>query len=81
MKLYCVEAPIKSAEVPYWARAWVTSGAEASKTRSRYTGELEVARKDIRTTEVEVDTRKDGLVVLLNQISNTRDGYLYPEAK
>lgn len=77
MKLYLVEAPVKAAEPSYWARTWVTSQAEAAATRARYMSELEVARKDIRTTPMEIDTRVVGLLNLLNHVSNTRDGYLY----
>lgn len=77
MKLYLVEAPVKAAEPPYWARTWVTSQADAATTRARYISDLYVERKDIRTTDIEVDTRKDGLLPLLNQLSNQRDGYLY----
>lgn len=77
MKLYIVEAPVKAAEPPYWARTWVTSQADAATTRARYISDLYVERKDIRTTDIEVDTRKDGLLPLLNQLSNQRDGYLY----
>ena len=77
MKLYIVEAPVKDTATPYWARTWVASKGDASAARARYTSELGVARKDIRTTDVEVDTRKDSLLPLLNQLSNQRDGYLY----
>lgn len=76
MKLYIIEAPVKAAETPYWARTWVASQSEAGATRSRYMKDLDVARKDIRTTAVEVDTRKEGLLPFLNKISNTT-GYLY----
>ena len=77
MKLYIVEAPVKDTATPYWARTWVASKGDAAAARARYTAELSVARKDIRTSEVEVDTRKDGLLPLLNRLSGTRDGYLY----
>lgn len=76
MKLYLVEAPVKNAEQPYWARTWVASQAEAAATRARYTAELDVARKDIRTTAFELDTRKEALLPTLNQITNVRDGYI-----
>ena len=77
MKLYIVEAPVKDAEPAYWARTWVTSQSEAAATRARYIPDLDVARKDIRTAAVEVDTRKEGLVPFLNKISNTVDGYAF----
>lgn len=77
MKLYIVEAPVKDTAAPYWARTWVASKGDAAATRARYTSDLGVARKDIRTTTVEVDARKDGLLPLLNRLSGTRDGYLY----
>ena len=80
MKLYLIEAPVDNAETPYWARTWVASQGEAAATRARYTSTLSVPRKDIRTTAIEVDTRKEGLLLLLNSISNTRDGYFGQEA-
>jgi len=36
-----------------------------------------VARKDIRTSAVEVDTRREALIPFLNKISNTVDGYAF----
>lgn len=77
MKLYLVEAPVKAASPPYWARTWVTSQADAATTRARYTSDLYVERKDIRTTPVEIDARVVGLMNLLNHVSNSRDGYFY----
>ena len=72
MKLYLVEALVTPAETtPYVARTWVASQAEAASARARYTSELGVARKDIRTTALDVDTRKEGLVALLNQLART----------
>ena len=35
MKLYIVEAPVKEAATPYWARTWTTSQSEAAATRAR----------------------------------------------
>lgn len=71
MKLYLVEAFVAQADSPYVARTWVVSQAEAASTRARYTSELGVARKDIRTIALDVDTRKEGLVTLLNQLART----------
>lgn len=76
MKLYLVEAPVNNAEFPYWARTWVASQGEAAATRARYTSTLSVPRKDIRTTAFEVDTRKEGLLLLLNSMAGVREGYL-----
>ena len=75
MKLYLIEAPVNNTEFPYWARTWVASQGEASATRARYTSTLSVPRKDIRTTAFEVDTRKEGLLQLLNSVSSTHDAY------
>ena len=75
MKLYLVEAPIDNAEPPYWARTWVASQGEAASVRARYTSQLSVPRKDIRTTAIEVDTRKENLLPFLNRLANTREGY------
>lgn len=77
MKLYIVEAPVKEAAAPYWARTWATSQSEAATVRARYTSDLGVARKDIRTSAVEVDTRREALIPFLNKISNTVDGYAF----
>ena len=77
MNLYIIEAPVKEAEPMYWAREWVASQSDAGAVRKRFQTELNVSRADIRTTAVEVDTRKDGLVPLLSKVSNTRDGYLF----
>ena len=72
MKLYLIEALVTPAETtPYVARTWAVSQAEAASTRARYTSELGVARKDIRTNALDVDTRKEGLVALLNQLART----------
>lgn len=72
MKLYLIEALVTPAETtPYVARTWVVSQAEAASTRARYTAELGVARKDIRTNALDVDTRKEGLVNILNQLART----------
>lgn len=75
MKLYLIEAPVNNTEFPYWARTWAASQGEAAATRARYTSVLNVPRKDIRTTAIEVDTRKEGLLLLLNSISSTHDAY------
>ena len=77
MKLYIVEAPVKEAATPYWARTWTTSQSEAATVRARYTSDLGVARKDIRTTAVDVDTRREALVPFLTKISNTANGYAF----
>lgn len=77
MKLYIIEAPVKEAATPYWARTWTTSQSEAAAIRARYTSDLGVARKDIRTSAVEVDTRREALIPFLNKISNTVDGYAF----
>lgn len=74
MKLYLIEAKVDD-EPPYTARKWVTSKSDAAAARNEFNTTLQVLRKDIKTTEVEVDTRKDGLVPLLNHISNKRDGF------
>lgn len=71
MKLYLIEAFVAKADTPYVARTWAVSRAEAASTRARYTSELGVARKDIRTNALDVDTRKEGLVTLLNQLART----------
>ena len=76
MKLYLIEAPVNNAEFPYWARTWVASQGEAAATRARYTSVLNVPRKDIRTTAFEIDTRKEGLLQLLNSMAGVREGYL-----
>ena len=76
MKLYLIEAPVNNTEFPYWARTWVASQGEAAATRARYTSVLNVPRKDIRTTAIEVDTRKEGLLLLLNSMAGVREGYL-----
>lgn len=80
MKLYLVEAPINSASPQEWARTWTVSSADAAKTRARYTADLGIARKDIRSTPVTIDTRKEGLLTLLNEVSNKRGCYFYPGA-
>ncbi len=77
MKLYIVEAPVKEAATPYWTRTWVASQGDAATTRARYTSDLGVARKDIRTTAVEVDTRKEALIPFLTKFSNTTSGYVF----
>lgn len=77
MKLYIVEAPVKEASTPYWKRTWTASNSDAASIRARYTSDLGVARKDIRTTAVDVDTRKEGLMPFLNTISNPSDGYMF----
>ena len=71
MKLYLVEAFVAQADPPYHARTWVASQAEAASVRARYTSELGAARKDIRTTAFDVDTRKEGLVTLLNRLARS----------
>ena len=76
MKLYLIEAPVDNAETPYWARTWAASQSEAAATRARYTSTLSVPRKDIRTTAIEVDTRKEGLLLLLGGMAGVREGYL-----
>lgn len=76
MKLYLIEAPVNNTEFPYWARTWAASQGEAAATRARYTSVLNVPRKDIRTTAIEVDTRKEGLLLLLNSMAGVREGYL-----
>ena len=75
MKLYLIEAPVNNTEFPYWARTWVASQGEAAAARARYTSTLTVPRKDIRTTAIEVDTRKENLLPFLNRLANTREGY------
>ena len=77
MKLYLVEAFIAKADPPYHARTWVVSQAEAASVRARYTSELGVPRSGIRTTPVDIDTRKDALVPLLILISSDTSGFLY----
>ena len=54
-----------------------TSQSEAATVRARYTSDLGVARKDIRTTAVDVDTRREALVPFLTKISNTTNGYAF----
>lgn len=76
MKLYLIEAPVDNAETPYWARTWVASQGDAATIRARYTSTLNVPRKDIRTTAFEIDTRKEGLLLLLNSMAGVREGYL-----
>lgn len=75
MKLYLIEAFVAKADTPYYARTWTVSQAEAASTRARYTSELGVPRSGIRTTPVDIDTRKDALVPLLNLISSNTDGF------
>ena len=81
MKLYLIEALVTPAETtPYVARTWTVSQAEAASTRARYTS-LGVARKDIRTNALDVDTRKEGLVTLLNQLARTGVADFFDGAK
>lgn len=76
MKLYLVEAPVNDGEFRYWARTWAASQSGAAAVRASYTSNLGVARKDIQTTAIHIDTRKEGLLELLNSMANMHDGYL-----
>ena len=82
MKLYLIEALVTPAETtPYVARTWVVSQAEAASARARYTSKLDVARKNIRTSALDVDTRKEGLVNTLNQLARTGVADFFDGAK
>ena len=57
MQIYLVQGHVKQAEKPYTARIWCSSQAQAASARSRLRSDLNVAREDIRTTAVDLDTR------------------------
>ena len=69
MQIYLVQGHVKQAEKPYTARIWCSSQAQAASARSRLRSDLSVARDDIRTTAVDLDTRRDPLLNFLNQVA------------
>lgn len=75
MQLYLTQTHVtKDTSNPFWARQWDKSAADASKTRTKFIETYEVKRKDVTTTAVEVGTRKEPLLELLNKISSVNDG-------
>ena len=76
MQLYLIEAHVTTAETPFWARSWKASKADASKERTRFAEVYGLKRKDIEIKEVDIDTRKEGLLIALNKISGQTDGAL-----
>lgn len=76
MQLYLIEAHVTTADQPFWARSWKASKADASKERTRFAEVYGLKRKDIEIKEVDIDTRKEGLLIALNKISNQTDGAL-----
>lgn len=77
MQIYLVQGHVKQAEKPYTARIWCSSQAQAANARSRLRSDLNVAREDIRTTAVDLDTRRDPLLNFLNQVTGVdAEGFL-----
>ena len=77
MQIYLVQGHVKQAEKPYTARIWCSSQAQAASARSRLRSDLNVARDDIRTTAVDLDTRRDPLLNFLNQVAGVgAEGFL-----
>ena len=81
MRLYVVEAPVENTdgEGRTWSRTFVGSAAAASSERKRLT-DLDVRRKDIRTTPVDVGTRKEELMPFLNDLASDDDDYKFGSA-
>lgn len=76
MKLYLIEAHVTTADQPFWARSWKAAKADASKERTRFAEVYGLKRGDIKVQELDLDTRKEGLLIALNKISNQTDGAL-----
>ena len=77
MKLYIIEGRISGGLSPKFARKWVSTQSDAATTRKEFNQVLEIPRSAIRTTTVEVDTRKEALVPLLNKLTTSTGDYLY----
>ena len=68
MKLYLVEAHLE--DEGHYLREWVASQGDAASKRAALMKAYGLPRKAIRTTALEIDTRKDGLLVALNHTTN-----------
>ena len=68
MKLYLIEAQREGDD--YYLREWTASQGDAASKRAALMKTYGLPRKAIRTTILEIDTRKDGLLVALTHIAN-----------
>ena len=68
MKLYLIEAQREGES--HYLREWAASQTDAAGKRAALMKTYGLPRKAIRTTVLEIDTRKDGLLTTLNHITN-----------
>lgn len=78
MQLYLIQAHVDAGEgtQPFWARSWKSSQADASKERTRFVDFYGLKRSEVSITAIEVDTRKEALIHLLNRICTQTNGKL-----
>lgn len=68
MKLYLIEAQREGES--HYLREWAASQSDAAGKRAALMKTYGLPRKAIRTTVLEIDIRKDGLLVALTRIAN-----------